>query len=57
MLAGRNDLVTKDGVHKSYDCCDIGLRARLDYNLDVRGRKLIPSGSDLIEADILRPED
>lgn len=56
--AGGN-LVTKSGYSAggSYDCCDIGFRARLDHNLGVTRRQLIASGSGLGEAAITWPEN
>ena len=58
MLAGRIDQSScRRGGHRSYNFGDIGFNSRLDYDLNVRLRKVRPSGSDIVEAAILRPED
>ena len=58
MSAGRIDQSPcRGGGHRSYDFCDIGFDSRLDYDLDVRLRKVRPSGSDIVEAAIIWPED
>lgn len=57
MLAGRIDQSPcRGGGHRSYDFC-VGFTSRLDYDLDVRLRKVRSSGSDIVEAAIIRPED
>ena len=58
MLVGRIDQSPcSSGGNRSYDFCDIGFTSRLDYDLNVRLRKVRPSGSDIVEAAIIRPED
>ena len=47
----------RDGGDRSYDFCNIGFTSRLDYDFDVRLRRFRPSGSDIIELTIIRPED
>ena len=58
MSAGRIDQSPcRGGGPRSYDFYDIGFTSRLDYHLDVRLRKVRPSGSDIVEAAIIRSED